>query len=193
MSPSRCKHQPSGYHFLTSTVYLFASNLIAQDISVGFTRFLPAELQRVWAQGCEHQRAWSTGSTQSERWAWTQTRAKTQWGGKHQTSGNHVKPDHIGGFRQNQKNQHLAWGWGGSWDPQPTRWWWPPLDLDPSPHCSEPSPWTGRSGWAAGPGWSQSSPLGSSHWCALFHLQAKTDADHRILQLTQHGCINLNW
>lgn len=33
--------------FLTSTVQLFAGDYIAQDVSIGFTGFLPAELQGV--------------------------------------------------------------------------------------------------------------------------------------------------
>lgn len=37
------------YPFLrfTSTMQLFAGDYIAQDVSVGFPRFLPAELQRI--------------------------------------------------------------------------------------------------------------------------------------------------
>lgn len=33
--------------FLTSAVQLFAADYIAQDVSIGFPRFLPAELQGV--------------------------------------------------------------------------------------------------------------------------------------------------
>lgn len=34
---------------LTSTVQLFAGDHVAQDVSVGFARFLPAELQGIGA------------------------------------------------------------------------------------------------------------------------------------------------
>lgn len=51
---------------LTSTMQLFTSDYIAQDVSVGFTRFLPAELQGIRAQSGEDQGARGTGSAQSK-------------------------------------------------------------------------------------------------------------------------------
>lgn len=45
---------------------LFAGDYIAQDVSVGFPRFLPAELQRIRTQGSEDQGAGGAGSAQSE-------------------------------------------------------------------------------------------------------------------------------
>lgn len=52
---------------LTSPVQLLTGDYIAQNVSVGFTRFFPAELQRIRAQRCEHQGSRRTGSAQSER------------------------------------------------------------------------------------------------------------------------------
>lgn len=56
---------------LTSTVQLFTGDHVAQDVSIGFAWFLPAQLQRVWTQSCEDQRSWSAGSAESERRPWT--------------------------------------------------------------------------------------------------------------------------
>lgn len=55
---------------LTSTMQLFAGDYISQDFSVGLAWFLPAELQRIRTQSCEHQRSWSAGSAKSERRTW---------------------------------------------------------------------------------------------------------------------------
>lgn len=63
-----------------------------------------------------------------------------------------------------KQRMHLALGWGDSLGRLLTRWWWLPLSLDPSPPGSEPSPWTGRSDLAAGPGWPLSSLLGRANW-----------------------------
>lgn len=52
---------------LTSTVQLFTGDYIAQDVSVGFTRFIPAELQGIRTECSEDQGAGGTGGAQSER------------------------------------------------------------------------------------------------------------------------------
>lgn len=52
---------------LTSTVQLFTGDYIAQDVSVGFTRFIPAELQGIRTERSEDQGAGGTGGAQSER------------------------------------------------------------------------------------------------------------------------------
>lgn len=52
---------------LTSTVQLFTGDYIAQDVSVGFTRFIPAELQGIRTKRSEDQGAGGTGGAQSER------------------------------------------------------------------------------------------------------------------------------
>lgn len=57
---------------LTSTMQLLAGDYIAQDVSVGFTWFLPAELQGIGAQGGEDQGARGTGSAQSKWRAYRQ-------------------------------------------------------------------------------------------------------------------------
>lgn len=57
---------------LTSTMQLLAGDHIAQDVSVGLTRFLPAELQGIRAQGSEDQGARGTGSAQSKWRAYTE-------------------------------------------------------------------------------------------------------------------------
>lgn len=58
---------------LTSPMQLLTGDYIAQDVSIGFTRFFPAELQRIRAQRCEDQGSWCTGSAQSERRALEET------------------------------------------------------------------------------------------------------------------------
>lgn len=51
---------------LTASVQMFTGDHVAQDVSVGFAGFLPAQLQCLGGQSCEHQGAWSTGGTESE-------------------------------------------------------------------------------------------------------------------------------
>lgn len=45
---------------------LFTSDYITENVSIGFARFLPAELQGIRAQSSEDQGAWGTGCAQSE-------------------------------------------------------------------------------------------------------------------------------
>ena len=52
---------------LTSTVQLFTGDYVAQDFSIGFTRFIPAELQGIRTKCSEDQGAGGTGGAQSER------------------------------------------------------------------------------------------------------------------------------
>lgn len=54
------------YFLLTSAMQLFAGDYVSQDVSVGFTGFLPAELQGVGAQRSEDQGSRSTGSAESK-------------------------------------------------------------------------------------------------------------------------------
>lgn len=54
---------------------LFTGDYVAQDVSVGFARFLPAQLQCLWAQGSEDQGARGTGGTQG-KWRTCKTEAE---------------------------------------------------------------------------------------------------------------------
>lgn len=62
---------------------LFAGDYVAQDVSVGFPRFLPAELQGIRAQSSEDQGARGTGSAQSKWRAYSEQNKK-----RHFTSNN---------------------------------------------------------------------------------------------------------
>lgn len=62
----------------TSTMKLFTGDYIAQNVSIGFARFLPAELQGIGAKSSEDQWAWGTGCAQSEWWPYSESERRQE-------------------------------------------------------------------------------------------------------------------
>jgi len=93
-------------------VQLVAGDYISQDVSVGFTGLLPAELQGFGAQCSEDQGARGTGSAQSERRAFTMKDETRELNEKRDTGDLKTCKNIVSrGLSQiKPRDQYLAWG-----------------------------------------------------------------------------------